>query len=540
MIEFAHVGLTHRGADAPALVDVSLAVRPGERVVVLGANGSGKSTLARLANASLVADQGMVSVDGVACLARNRRKVASMVSSVRQDPAGQLVSDLVFDEVAFGPQNLGLTREKVSQRVSAALVAVGAEHLAGRLTSELSGGQQQLVALAGALAMRPRYLVLDEVGAHVDAPSRRLIAQAVQGAVDDGVGVLEVSHGAASLAGATRVVALVRGGVAWEGTPEQLLASRSGLEASGLIDDPVARVLSIAVSEGFRLGQRLETDELVAFLRTHGLARRAAAQLERPVAHAEGDSAHALGLGSVTAGYGDGPVLRDVSLGCRGSLTLVGGRSGSGKTTMARVLAGLLRPSSGTAELDGEEVVPGRVGLAFQRPEDQLFAETVLDDISFGPRNLGWPVGRVREASLAAARELGIDDDLLARSPFTLSGGQMRRAALAGIWSMETGAIVLDEPTAGLDVAGRGLLRRAVASRVAQGVSVVLVTHDLGEWLPLADELVLLSEGRVAACVPGANARTNAVPYQLAGLEPPVETLVWGMAVREARGGARG
>ena len=540
MIEFSHAGFMHAGADAPALTDVSLSVGQGERVVVLGANGSGKSTLARMATGSLVASTGLVSVDGVACLARNRNKVARLVASVRQDPAGQLVSDLVFDEVAFGPQNLGLGRESVSQRVSEALAAAGISRLADRLTSELSGGQQQLVALAGALAMKPRYLVLDEVASHLDGHSRRLVEHAVSEAVASGVGVLEVSHGVSCLPGASRVVVLEGGRVVWEGTPVEFLLSRRGLEASGLMEDPLARVLSIAVANGFNLGTRLEGDELAAFLSTHGLARRSAAQLERPTRVDGAKPGHILSLASVVAGYGGRAVVSGVTISSRGTLTVVGGRSASGKTTLARVLSGLLEPSSGSVTIDGRQVRPGMVGLAFQRPEDQLFADTVFDDIACGPTNLGMAPERVGTAVRDAARELGISDDLLRRSPFELSGGQMRRVALAGIWSMGLPAIVLDEPTAGLDVRGRRLLREAVCARVRQGVSVVVFSHDLGEWLPIADEVVLLSGGRVSARIPGRTARTNAAPFLRAGLEPPAETLVWGAAVREARGGARG
>ena len=168
---------------------VSLDVAPGERVALLGLNGSGKSTLARLLNGSLRPSSGSVRVDG------ETEGLARLVGYVRQDPRNQIVSAVVSDEVAFGPRNLGLPRAEVLARVDEALSACGIEALRDRMTSELSGGQQQLVALAGVLAMRPRYLVLDEATSMLDQPTRVRVAAIVGEATARGVGVLEISHG---------------------------------------------------------------------------------------------------------------------------------------------------------------------------------------------------------------------------------------------------------------------------------------------------------------------------------------------------------
>ena len=167
---------------------VSLTLSPGERLVLLGRNGSGKSTLARLLNGSLAPTSGEVVVDG------RREGLARLVGYVRQDPRNQIVSAVVSDEVAFGPRNLGLPRWEVSARVDEALAACGISELRERMTSELSGGQQQLVALAGVLAMRPRYLVLDEATSMLDPAMRERVARVVEGVVKSGVGVLEISH----------------------------------------------------------------------------------------------------------------------------------------------------------------------------------------------------------------------------------------------------------------------------------------------------------------------------------------------------------
>lgn len=505
MIEVDHVSFAYSGGGR-VLDDVSLHVAPGERVVLLGANGSGKSTLARLVNGGLVPASGTVRVDGVVS------GLARLVGYVRQDPRNQLVSALVSDEVAFGPRNLGLSRAEVLGRVDEALGVCGISQLHDRLTSELSGGQQQLVALAGVLAMRPRYIVLDEVGSHLDEASRVLVSGLVAHLVGAGVGVLEIAHDPLSLFGATRAVVMGAGRVAWEGRPQELLASDEACALAGLDEDSVARVLGTAVRRGFSLGSRSDPRSLAPFL-THEdvcyLGQYLITSHFRPFS----TSKVALVRCSQFC-------LKDISLDL-GGLTLVLGPSGAGKTTLARILAGVMVPDAGEVLLDGRPVRAGRVGLAFQRPGDQLFCDTVYDDIAYGPRARGMSEGEVAAAARSTALRLGVGEELFDRSPFGLSGGQMRRVALAGVIAGEPEAYVFDEPTAGLDAASRAELHRLVRGLVGEGHPVVLITHDADEWLDEATSVAFLREGRLVAHVGADEAGARPELFAAAGLEVP-------------------
>ena len=429
MIELRDVCFSFDG-ESSVLDHVSLTVGAGERVLLLGSNGSGKSTLARLLNGSLAPSSGTVSVDGAV------DGLARLVGYVRQDPRNQLVRAVVSDEVAFGPRNLGLPREEVVARADEALDACDISGLRDRMTSELSGGQQQLVALAGVLAMRPRYLVLDEATSMLDKATRAHVTRVVDEVAARGVGVIEISH-----------KPVLR--------PDRVLAMRGG---------------------------RLTEGEL---------PREAPAYSRQPCTPR---SNHTLRGSKLTAVYGSRPALSDVSLELRG-LTLVTGPSGAGKSTLARVLAGVLAQDGGEVTLDGRAVRPGDVGLAFQRPEDQLFCDTVLEDIAYGPRMRGVPdaLGAARDAAGA----IGVGEDLLDRSPFELSGGQMRRVALAGVVAGRPGAYVLDEPTAGLDADGVRELQALLCRLADEGAAVVVITHDPEEWASCADSLVRLRDGRV-------------------------------------------
>lgn len=511
-----------------ALDDVSLSLASGERLVLLGPNGSGKSTLGRLCNASLLPTEGAVEVDGTVASAATARDVARVVGRVRQDPLDQIVSSQVTDEVSFGPRNLGLTRAEVAERVDEALETCGIAELRDRMTGELSGGQQQMLALAGVVAMRPRYLVLDEVGAQLDGAARRRVRLLVDRLVRHGMGVLEIAHGCDAVHGATRVAVLVGGRLVWEGTPQGLFASEGALEASGLELDPMARAWARAVATGYRLGDGADVEGLASHLVRHGVSG-SLSLCGRPAcadaAAAPGAPRHELALRGVGVRdrAGGTQVLDGVTLEAPSGITLLLGATGSGKTTTARVAAGVLEPDEGAAELDGDPVRAGAVGLAFQRPDDQLFCDTVLDDIAYAPRMAGLGEDEALARAREAARELGVGDDLMGRSPFELSGGQARRVALAGVVAARQGAVVLDEPTAGLDASARGLLREVTGRLAARGVSVLVVTHDAGEWLAAAREVVLVAAGRVVARASGPDAASDPALFERAGLVPPPE-----------------
>ena len=517
MVELRDVSFSFDG-ERNVLDHVSLSLGPGEHLVLLGRNGSGKSTLGKLLNGSLRPSRGSVLLDGDDVSAAPRAALARATGYVRQDPLTQIVSDLCSDEVAFGPRNLGLSRDEVRHRVAEALETCGIAGLAQRLTSELSGGQQQLLALAGALALRPRHLVLDEAESHLDQAARSRMRAVVRELVAAGVAVLEIAHSGEALLDATRVIVLSGGAVAWEGAPEDFLRCREALETSGLAEDPVTVALASAVGDGAPLSRAGLVESLAPYVPES--AERPARGVEVCPLRAEG----------VVVSYDGLPVLRGVGLDTEG-LTLLLGASGSGKTTLARVLAGVLAPDAGAATLGGAPVRAGMVGLSFQRPEDQLFCETVLDDVAYGPLARGAGDDEARELARSAAARLGVGEELLGRSPFSLSGGQMRRVALAGVVAARPGAYVFDEPSAGLDAPGRAELARVVRMLVDEGAAVVVITHDAGEWLDVADDVVYIRDGVIVATASAADARRRPGLFDAAGLEAPL--LVRARAARE-------
>ena len=226
-----------------ALTSVSLDIAPGETVAVLGANGSGKSTLAQLVNGLLLPSSGSVTIDGLRTDdAAVTRSIRELVAVVLQHPDDQIVATTVEDDVAFGPENLGLAREEIRARVDAALAAVGLVGMERREPHLLSGGQKQRLAIAGALAMQPRYLVLDEPTSMLDPEGRRDVSQVVERLGESGRGILLITHDLAEVAKADRAVVLDRGTIAFAGSVDELIRRPEVLEACGLETPPMARL----------------------------------------------------------------------------------------------------------------------------------------------------------------------------------------------------------------------------------------------------------------------------------------------------------
>lgn len=529
-----------------ALDDITCSFNPGEIVSLAGLNGSGKSTLSRLLCAMRLPDTGTVLVDGVnpADGERERLAVRASVGFVQQDPVDQIVSTLVFDEVAFGPRNLGLDEEEIAGRVEGSLAAVGLEGFDSRDVNGLSGGEQQRLALAGVLAMDPAYLVLDEATSHLDSAARPAFRALVDSlAHRRGLGIVQVTHDPVELLASDRVVVLEHGKVVWQGEPERLLIDRRDLWDSLTLESLYVSAVEKALEAGVDLSCIRSPQRLLSWLQKDSVAFSAHRDVLGPLkSHSEGpfadrgalerskrrSSRRGIEVRGVSFSYGSTrPVLDSVSLTASpGRITLLAGRSGSGKSTLAMLLAGLSDPDAGRIEVDGEPPAPSRCGLAFQRPENQLFLQTVRDEIAFAPRNAGVDEGDLDARVRSIADRVGLEEDLLDRSPFELSGGQARRVGLACVLSLSAGAYVFDEPTAGLDAPGRLHLHQLVRDLADEGAAVVLITHDLDEWIGDVDDVALMADGSISWAGAARELWNEPAVYRAAGIEPPESALL--------------
>ena len=537
IIDFDDVHFSYDG-ERHALDGVALAVEPGTFTCVLGGNGSGKSTLAKHVNALLVPDSGTVHVLELDTAdPANTFAVRSNAGMVFQNPDDQIVSSVIENDVAFGPENLGVPSDELRARVEKALAQVGLQGFEKKQTETLSGGQKQRVAVAGVLAMEPQILVLDEASAMLDPRGRAGLLRVCRELNEDGLTVVLITHFMEEAALADRVIVLESGKVALDGTPDDVLLQAERLDALSL-DVPFATRLSMALRElGVPVGLHSDEDglesELVALLDKTGkdAGETTATPHRQPVAGSnliefenvsftyEPVSQKRHRKSSVSpegkqADWGRAPdeywALKDVSFSVReGEFFGIAGHTGSGKSTLIQLANGLLTPTEGTVRVGGRALSDKRaaaearrdVGVVFQYPEHQLFAATVFDDVAFGPRNMGLSAEQVERNVRDAMNMVHLSlDDLRDRNPFELSGGQQRRVAFAGVLAMHPRTLVLDEPVAGLDPrAKRRFLNLLVELRDKQGLTVVVVSHNMDDLAQLCDRVLVLNEGRLFA-----------------------------------------
>ena len=535
-------------ATAPryALDRVCCQIAPGELVGFVGLNGSGKSTLARLMCGAQAPDEGLVSVDGItSATADGQRRIRRLVGRLGQAPADQIISTVVADEVAFGLENLGLDELKINDRTQRALAAAGLTGFEDRAIAELSGGEQQRLAFASVLAMEPAYLVLDEPTSQLDSSARGSFRALVQRVARAGAGVALITHDPLEALMCDRVYCLRDGRIAWEATPIELLALEDHRLADVLPHAAYVDALRAACAGGYDMKQGVEPHALISWLAEECDADGAGAETFRALVQAmhtrSGESGAEPSAGSRTTrdtnafakgqtgiciaracvSRGGSEVLHDASFTApAGSVTLVAGASGAGKTTLACAVAGLVDVQAGTIVVNGEAPAPGRVAIAFQDPEDQLFLETVGAELAFAPRNLDFDEARVQEEVARAASLLGIEE-LLERDPFALSGGQARRVALASILTAAPRALVLDEPTAGLDAPGRSALHRLVRNLATSGMPIIVISHDLEEWLDTCDRVALMRAGSIVWEGDPASLEEDLSAFERAGINPP-------------------
>ena len=552
MIECRGVSFSYDGA-VSALDGVDLNIEDGEFFCILGGNGSGKSTFAKHLNALLQPDAGTVRINGMDAsdpeLVYDIRSTAGMVF---QNPDDQLVATLVEDDIAFGPENLGVPSAQIAQRVREALKGVGLVGFERHETHALSGGQKQRVALAGVLAMEPRVLILDEASSMLDPRGRKGLMKACHALHDRGMTIVMITHFMEEAAEVDRVAVFRAGRVAMLGTPEEILTRADELAELNL-DMPASCCLGTALrAKGVPVHAQVREADMVAEIAQVYADRSGEDTAGRPsasdsrvldnVSSATDGTAvsepvieishlsHSYSLSarerrrwhkrSATAGksnkqalWGNDPsspwALRDVSLTVRrGEFLGLAGHTGSGKSTLVQHLNGLIRPQEGSVYALGLDLankkdaaaVKAKIGVVFQYPERQLFAETVTQDVAFGPHNLGLSQAEVARRVESSLARVGLDLATVGdKSPFELSGGQQRRVAFAGVLAMEPEVLVLDEPMAGLDPAARSDFLELIDRLHHGGLTVVMVSHSMDDLANCCDRIVVMNEGAVFA-----------------------------------------
>ena len=455
--------------------DVAFEVAPGECLLVVGPSGSGKSTLA-LAIAGLVPHEipgewsGRLEVDGLDAAVTPRVELAARVGLVFQDPGSQVVMDRVEDDVAFGLENRAWPPELMWTRVPEALDAVGLSGLARRRTGHLSGGEQQRLALAGALAPRPGILVLDEPTANLDP------------------------WGAAAFFDRLRAIRETRSAtiVLIEHRADDAWALADSILALGADGAPVdfGRPSDVLTRSGDRL-------------RDEGVWLPGDLLLTGPQPRSDVLGPLLLDARNLSFGYDPAvPVIRHVELDLvAGERVALAGPNGSGKSTLGRLLAGLLRPTHGRVRLDGADParlsaaeLARRAGYVFQDPELQFLAARVGDEVFLGLR----PEERATAPEVMTGLGLPLEH-FAGRSPYALSGGEQRRLSLACILVRRPALLVLDEPTFGQDRRGYEGLLAILRDRVAGGTCLVAATHDARFIRDVAGRRIALDGGRVVA-----------------------------------------
>lgn len=512
VISLDHVHLAYPGADVEALSGLTLQIPAGQNVCILGGNGSGKSTLLQLVNALALPTSGEVSVCGMSTSdPALSLQIRARTASVFQHPEDQMVTSIVADDVAFGPENLRAPQPSIARRVESALAAVDMTEHAQSDPSDLSGGQTQRVAIAGAIAMEPEILLLDEPCAMLDAEGRESVRAIISQLHEQGITILHVTHFMEDARSAERVIVLDRGAIAFDGPPAELFEQPQLVNELGL-EMPRRAVGLNAPASGPQPGASPtattapQTSPSVVFDRVSF----SYAQAANPRKRSKGRSlfGRTRDGNAAAPSAGDAPLAVDsISFEAHpGTLTALIGRTGSGKSTTAELACALKLPSSGsvriagidTSDLERRKELRRLVGYVAQLPERQLFAETVFDDVAFGPRNLGLSPEEVEGRVCGALRSVNIEptDALLRTSPFTLSGGQQRSVALAGVLAMQQPILVLDEPMAGLDPRGRARVRALIRDLKRAGTALLMVTHSMEDVAELADQVVALACGR--------------------------------------------
>ncbi len=538
-IEVEHLKYRYPGAKRLALDDISFTAEKGEFIGLVGENGAGKSSLSQ-ALLGLIpqfykgAYGGVVRIDGLEAAKTPVGTLCQKIGLVFQNPFNQLsgAKDSVFDEVGYGLQNLGIVPEEIRQRVETVLRQLGIWEFRDRNPFDLSGGQLQRVAIASVLAMQPELLILDEPTSQLDPAGSEEVFRIVEELTKTGITILMIEQKPEKLAAyCDRLLLMQDGKLLATGTPEEIF-SRDDL-AERHVEPPV--YTSVARKYGLKLANGCYPVTLSGLLGAMSSAQQAelcvslSAALEKAAeSPQEASLAESFRTENLKFSYIPGkPVLPGLSLTLDHRPTAIIGQNGAGKTTLVRILKGLLKPESGSVYFGGEDItthtvaeLSGRVGYVFQNPDDQIFKYKVLDEVMFGPLNIGMSKEKAEKQAREALAQVGLASQAES-NPYDLELSERKLVAIASVLAMDTEVVILDEPTIAQDMLGKAKLREIIENLRARGKLVLAILHDMDFVAACFERVLVMAHGEILADGTPAEVFRESEALKEAAVTPP-------------------
>jgi energy-coupling factor transport system ATP-binding protein len=527
------LAFSYEDSPSPALTGINLRFSAGEFVLLTGATGAGKSTLCYCINGLIPNSirgkySGEVLIDELRVGETEVKDICIRVGSVFQDPESQILTTTVEEEVAFGPENLGVKPVEIQERVAFALGAVGLQDMRDRFPYALSGGQKQRLAIATALAMLPQVLVLDEPTAQLDPKGTEEVFSVVKDLNKRyGKTIIIAEHKLDDLLRfVDRMVVLSHGRIVAAGKPQEILRKPEVRDNRNLRMPQLASLFNLIPKlSSYPIPLTVES-AVTSVEKALGSRRHNVRFREQEVKLAESETA--VSMLDVSFRYPNGvAALKGISLEIgRGQYVALIGQNGSGKTTLAKHMNGLLRPSSGVVlvfRLDTKQTsvgeLAGHVGYAFQNPDHQIFLDKVFDEVAYAPRRVRkrHDVDEIVHRSLELVGLQGRDQDFT----FTLGLSERRRLTIASVLAMQPEVVILDEPTAGLDHEETLSVMNVTKKLQREGKTVIIVSHDIPVVAEYAERIVALYDGQILLDGPTREVLTQVELLDRTYVKPP-------------------